>query len=89
MKIPNANAAFDKELDKLKNTPAWQESKSPKKVRGDREPEAWGPQGVLITGGGGPACVLSPLPLVGTRRGGGRINVLPWYRLVVVAKYLQ
>ena len=31
MKISDANAAVDKEWDKLKSTPAWQEPKSPKK----------------------------------------------------------
>ena len=36
MKIPDAKAAIDKEWEKLENTPAWQESKIYKLLRGDR-----------------------------------------------------
>ena len=36
MKILDAKAAVDKEWDKLKNVPVWQESKVKKQTRGDR-----------------------------------------------------
>ena len=55
----------------------------------------WGPQGVRLTGGGGPARVpnlrvCDHLLITGVARAGGegRSNVLPWYRLVGVAEYL-
>ena len=48
-----------------------------------------GSQGMLLTGGGGPARVSNlrgvqtPMDLAWHTRGGeGRIKVLPWYRLV-------
>ena len=53
-------------------------------------PGGWGPQGMPVTGGGPrgsqPACVQTPFIEVAHAGREGRINVLPWYRLVGVAE---
>ena len=57
-----------------------------------RWPGGWGPQGMLATGGGGLARVPNlrvckhPSQSGGTGEEEGRINILPWCRLVGVAE---
>ena len=73
---------------------SWVDEFSVQKLRENHETMArgWGPQGILSTGGDGLVRVpnlrgCKHFFMVGVAHAGeeGRINVLPWYRLVGVA----